>query len=154
MRRIENLIYLAGFLDGDGTINAQIVRRKDYRLGFQIRVSISFYQKSNRHDFILWLHSFIKTGVIRKRKDGLSEYTITGVTNVLPLLKEFLPYLKIKKKQAELLLEILEKLNLDLNKKEFIKLCEKVDRFEELNDSKKRTITSKTVKLFFNTISP
>lgn len=41
--------YIAGFLDGDGSILAQLVRRTDYRLGFQIRVSITFYQKNTRY---------------------------------------------------------------------------------------------------------
>jgi len=41
--------YIAGFLDGDGCVNAQIVRREDYRLRFQIRVSITFFQKTKRH---------------------------------------------------------------------------------------------------------
>jgi hypothetical protein len=43
------LSYIAGFLDGDGSIYAQIVKRADYRLRFQIRVSIGFYQKTTRH---------------------------------------------------------------------------------------------------------
>jgi len=43
------LDYLGGFLDGDGSIFAQIVRRKDYRMGFEIRCSVGFYQKSSRH---------------------------------------------------------------------------------------------------------
>ena len=43
------LSYIAGFLDGDGSIYAQIVKRYDYRLKFQIRVSITFYQKTTQH---------------------------------------------------------------------------------------------------------
>ena len=43
------LSYIAGFLDGDGSIFAQMVKRDDYKLGFQIRVSISFFQKTTRH---------------------------------------------------------------------------------------------------------
>ena len=43
------LSYIAGFLDGDGSIYAQIVRRSDYRLKFQIRVCIAFFQKTKRH---------------------------------------------------------------------------------------------------------
>lgn len=41
--------YIAGFLDGDGSIYAQIVKRPDTRLKFQIRVSIAFYQKTTQH---------------------------------------------------------------------------------------------------------
>ena len=34
---ISNLCYIAGFLEGDGCILSQIVRRKDYKLGFELR---------------------------------------------------------------------------------------------------------------------
>ena len=36
--------YVAGFLDGDGSIHFQLVRQKEYRFGFYIRASISFSQ--------------------------------------------------------------------------------------------------------------
>lgn len=100
MIRMKNIIYIAGFLDGDGCINAQIIRRHDYKFRFQIRVSISFYQKSIRHNFIEWLHTIIGTGIIYKRKDGMSEYTITGIKNVRPFLIEISPFLRIKKKSS------------------------------------------------------
>ena len=45
----EELSYIAGFVDGDGCILAQIVSRKDYKHNFQIRVSVILYQKSIRH---------------------------------------------------------------------------------------------------------
>lgn len=45
----EELNYIAGFIDGDGCILAQIVARKDYKFKFQIRVSIIMYQKTTRH---------------------------------------------------------------------------------------------------------
>lgn len=47
--------YLAGFLDGSGCLNAQILTRNDYRLLFEVRVTITFYQKSKRDWFIVWL---------------------------------------------------------------------------------------------------
>ncbi len=47
--------YIAGFLDGDGCIMAQLVRRKDYIYGYQIRTSIVFYQKSSHEDILFWL---------------------------------------------------------------------------------------------------
>lgn len=49
------LSYLAGFIDGDGCILAQIVRRKDYSFGFQIRISLIVYQKSSRLWFLMKL---------------------------------------------------------------------------------------------------
>jgi len=35
-------IYLAGFLDGDGSIIAQMVLRQDYKFKFQIRLTLQF----------------------------------------------------------------------------------------------------------------
>jgi hypothetical protein len=31
--------YIAGFLDGDGSIFFQLIRKRDYRFGFQVRAS-------------------------------------------------------------------------------------------------------------------
>lgn len=43
----EDLIYLAGFIDGDGCVLAQIVKRENHK--FQIRVSLLLVQKTTRH---------------------------------------------------------------------------------------------------------
>ena len=41
--------YIAGFLDGDGSIIAQIVKDDTRKLKFYIRISIVFYQKRTHH---------------------------------------------------------------------------------------------------------
>jgi hypothetical protein len=138
--------YLAGFIDGDGCLNAQIVRRNDYHLRFQIRVLISFHQKSHRHWFILWLAKQIPKGKIRKRRDGISEYILSGEHAVKPLLKRIYPFLQVKKAQAKLLLDIVHNLPTAKDPHSFLELCRSVDHFVELNDSKKRTITANVVK--------
>src|SRR6266480_4728625 len=40
--RASQAAYIAGFLDGDGSIHLQLVRQKAYRFGFYIRSSMSF----------------------------------------------------------------------------------------------------------------
>jgi hypothetical protein len=47
-------------------------------------------------------------------------------------------------------MEVMNEIELDLDRNSFLKLCKKVDLFGSLNDSKKRTITSSTVENFFN----
>tara|TARA_B110000261_G_C13077509_1_gene354632 strand:- start:1770 stop:2240 length:471 start_codon:yes stop_codon:yes gene_type:complete len=138
--------YIAGFLDGDGCINAQIVKRPDYKLKFQIRVYISFYQKTKHHWFLLWLQEKCKYGLIRKRNDGMSEYTITGIDSVYNILKELEPMVRIKKPQLKLVLQIIKELPKAKDPQTFLTLCESVDRFEQLNYSKKREIKSETVR--------
>jgi LAGLIDADG endonuclease len=39
--------YVAGFLDGDGSIHFQLVRQKEYRFGYYIRASMSFSQSTS-----------------------------------------------------------------------------------------------------------
>ena len=106
----EERSYIAGFLDGDGCILAQIVWRKDYRLGFQIRLGISFYQKTSRHWFMLWLKSKLHYGSIRKRNDGMSEYTIVG-TPVKEILLFLCSRLHLKHKLAQHILSMLPPLS-------------------------------------------
>lgn len=149
---IEQKAYLAGFLDGDGCINAQIVYRKDYRLKYQIRVSITFYQSTVRHWLLLQLQKQIGYGTLRKRNDGISELSLVGVNTVRNFITEISPFLKIKKKQAFLLEQIFEKLPNAKTPETFIQVCEIADKFIILNDSKKRTITTEVVKEAFNKI--
>ena len=51
IKKLNNtdLAYIAGFLDGDGSIFAQIIEGKDYIYGFRIRLSIIFFQKTTKH---------------------------------------------------------------------------------------------------------
>ena len=89
----EEKSYIAGFLDGDGSIFAQIVKGKDYKYGFRIRVSIGFYQKKDKYWFLLKLKKLLKYGTTRIRKDNMAEYVITGsgpVKQILLLLEKFL----------------------------------------------------------------
>jgi hypothetical protein len=138
--------YVAGFLDGDGSINAQIVQRKDYILKFQIRFTITFFQKTSRHWFMIWLDKRLKIGTIRKRNDGISEYTITGAQNVKKILLWLLPALQIKKPQAKLILSIIEKQFKNQTKEDFVASCEMVDKIVQMNDSKLRINLSSVVK--------
>jgi len=135
------LSYIAGFLDGDGCINAQIVTRADYVLGFQVRVSVSFAQKTKRHWYLLWLKKQLPGGVLRRRKDGMSDYTFTGAAQVKTLLRALRPQLIIKRRQALVVLRIIEDLPTTKDPAAFLAVCEMVDHLADLNDSKKRVIT-------------
>jgi hypothetical protein len=141
----DEAAYLAGFLDADGCINAQLIHKHDYRLKFEIRITVTFYQKTKRHWFILGLHKKIGLGVVAKRKDGISTYTITGSSSVKSLLEVIYPYLTIKKKQAWYIFKIIEKNSKKMDPSLFIKLCLIVDKFGIFNDSKRRAVNTETV---------
>jgi len=75
----------------------------------------------------------------------MSELNIIGAEPVQKLVKTLLPFLKIKHRQAILVISIIERMPKDKEPLTFYKLCQEVDKFEELNDSKKRKITSVVV---------
>jgi hypothetical protein len=142
----NDLAYIAGFLDGDGSIFFQIVPRKDYKQKFQIRSTIAFYQKKEYVEILEWLKDYFGCGYIRHRKTGMSDYTIVDSKEVYKILKLLQPYSKIKKKQIILGLEILEALQKVNSNEDFLRICKQVDKFKYLNYSKKRIITSEVVK--------
>ncbi|TAK53099.1 MAG: hypothetical protein EPO25_11670 [Gammaproteobacteria bacterium] len=142
------LAYIAGFLDGDGSIFFQLVRRKDYCFGFQIRTSLAFYQKTENERILLWLKQQFKSGYIRRRKTGISDYTIVEPGEVRRILELLQPYVRLKKEHVGLGLEILRTLPQADDAAELVSLCRLVDRFREINYSKKRTITSTVVADF------
>lgn len=142
---IEEKSYIAGFLDGDGSIFAQIVPGIAYKYNFRIRVSIGFYQHKSKHWFMLKLKKLLKFGVLRIRKDNVSELVITGVGPVEQVLLQLKDHLILKKKNVSLVLKIIEKKRKVKSKNDFIEVCKLVDQVSELNYSKNRFITSKVV---------
>ena len=142
--------YIAGFLDGDGSIFLQLVRRKTYKLGYQVRASIVFYQKRSNIKVLNWLKHKLRVGYLRNRNDGLSEYTIVGLTEVRKVLQELEPYLLLKRKQTKLALRIISRFdNRDSITTGFLlRIAKEVDKFGKLNYSKKRSNTIVQVRKF------
>ena len=144
----EELAYIAGFLDGDGCVMAQLVRRKDYIYGYQIRTSIVFYQKLKNQEILYWLKSRLKIGYIRHRNDGMAEYTIVGLKEVESILKTLLPYLRLKQKLSEQVLKLIKVHPKKMTPEELVRMSELVDSTAKFNYSKKRTNTSETVRSY------
>ena len=146
----EEKAYIAGFLDGDGSIMAQLVSRKDYKLGYQIRVSCVFYQKTTHREFLLWLKEQLGYGYVRNRNDGMSEYTIVGLREVQYVLALLYPFLRLKKSLAAAVMVLIEKhpSQRKMTARKLVQLSKQVDRTALFNYSKKRTITSLEVITF------
>jgi hypothetical protein len=140
------LAYIAGFLDGDGSIFFQLIRKKDYRLGFQVRTTIAFYQKTENERILLWLKAQFSSGYIRRRTTGISDYTIVEAREVQRVLRLIQPYVRLKREHVRLGLGILEQLPSMGDPVQLLALARLVDRFQEINYSKKRTITSSVVE--------
>ena len=148
----EEKAYIAGFLDGDGCVMLQLVRRKDYVLGYQIRASIVFYQKTKHEHHLHWLKNYLRDGYIRRRPDGMSEYTIVGFAAAKRVLELLLPHLRLKRKHAEIVLKVIQRTpgagGRAYTPELLLELAEDVDQYLRLNYSKKRKNTLTTLRQF------
>ncbi len=132
-------IYLAGFLDGDGSIYVRAKPNSSYKYGYQVSPTIAFFQSGSNKIFPTLCKS-IGVGTMRIRKDYIFEYTISKQEDIRNFLEKVLPHLVLKQDQAKLMLKILEAKSDIKNADDFSKLLALIDRFRGLNYSKKRKI--------------
>ncbi len=148
--RETTLAYIAGFLDGDGSVMLQLKPRADYAYGFQIKATLAFYQKRTNRSILEWLQDRLQVGAIRDRNDGICEYDIEGlepVKNVLVLIR---PHVVLKQAQVEQALQIIGEItgSSEPSPQKFLEWCAKVEFFQALNYSKKRKHTQASVRKF------
>src|SRR3989344_31582 len=135
--------YIAGFLDADGSIYVRAKPNQTYRFGYQIAPYIVFYQ-SSKSDLFKEVYSLIPFGRVRIRKDGVTEYIVSKHNELIEFAKIIQPFLILKQKQVMLLLKILEQKELVNNEKDFEKILQLCNEFQNLNYSKKRKIRTLT----------
>ena len=132
--------YLAGFLDGDGNIYVRLKPNLSYKYGFQVAPYIILFQSQKDKKNFEKICSMINLGYLRERKDGILEYTIGRKEAIIKFLELIENYVILKKKQVKLMKKILVKKENVKNKKDFQDLMRLIDKFRELNYSKKRKI--------------
>ena len=102
------LAYIAGFLDGDGSLMLQIKKRKDGNIGIRFMPVICFYQDTRHEETLNWIRGVLGIGYISRRNDGMTELRINGFKQIRDILKSLLPYIRFKKLQAQALLSACE----------------------------------------------
>lgn len=137
--------YIAGFLDGDGSIHIQFIRQREYRYGFYVRVSVSFHQHQTGRGGLEWLRERLKVGYLRNRAGQMSDYVITSRPAIRKLLAALRPYVVFKRRQVEEALKILDAIEGIAGPEEFLAVARQVEAFKSLNRSKRRKITVETV---------
>ena len=130
--------YLAGFLDGDGSIYVRAKPNTDYRYGYQVAPYVVLFQSAKDRDKFQEVCDLIGFGHIRERKDGILEYTISRIDDIKEFLRLVRPFVLLKRKQVELTLKIIEQKQKVEKESDFAVLLELIDSFRELNYSKKR----------------
>lgn len=142
----DDLAYIAGFIDGDGSIFCQIIEGSDYKYGFTIRVSIVLFQRKDKKWFLMQLKDKLGYGTIRERKDGIVEYAIVSIDAVEKFLHLLKPYLIIKRNILLKTLDLVSKKRKVENINDFLSLCSLVDEIGLLTFGKLRTINTEYVK--------
>jgi len=130
--------YLAGFLDGDGSIYVRAKPSTDYRYGFQIAPYIVLFQSSKNLKQFEEVCALIPFGKMRQRKDGMLEYVINRLEDIEAFLSMMEPFSLMKKEQIKLMRMILECKREVKDKEDFAKLLQLIDTFRGLNYSTNR----------------
>ncbi len=103
-KKIE-LAYIAGFLDGDGSLMLQLKKRSDTKRAIRFMATICFYQDTRHEKALYWIKEVLGIGYISKRNDGMTELRINGYKQVRDILKSLLPFIRFKKLQIRALLK-------------------------------------------------
>ena len=98
------LAYIAGFLDGDGSLMLQVKKRGDSAKGVRFMATICLYQDSRHEAPLKWIRKRIGCGYVSRRNDGMTELRVNGFSQVRETLEALLPYLRFKQAQAKLLI--------------------------------------------------
>jgi len=99
--------YVAGFLDGDGSIHFQLVRQQEYRFGFYIRANTLFSQSTSARFGLEAIQSLIGGRYLRDRGTGMSDLVITSRPLLLDLLSVVRPYVIFKRENLRRGLQLL-----------------------------------------------
>lgn len=97
---IENA-YIAGFLDGDGSIMLQLKKRSDTLRGYRFMATICLYQDSRHDKTLYWIRDVLQSGYVAHRNDGISEVRINGFERVAMILTDLQPFIRFKLLQTE-----------------------------------------------------
>ena len=143
----EIFAYIAGFLDGDGSLMIQFKRRNDNEK-LRVMFTICLYQDTRHNKPLYWIQKQLKIGYISERKDNITELRINGYNSVGKILRILQRYIQFKKKQVSLIpkaIEILE--NNKCSKNTLLKIAKISDEVAKENYfSSQRKYTYEYVK--------
>jgi hypothetical protein len=138
--------YLAGFLDGDGSIHFQLVRQQEYRFGYYIRASLSLSQSTSARHGLEHLQRVVGGGYLRDRGTGMSDLVVTSRPLLIELFLAVKPYVVFKREHVRRALWLLPQLRPRLDAQEFLRMAREVDAFAALNYSKTKRISAADVE--------
>ena len=145
--------YIAGFLDGDGSIMLQTKKRKDTMRGLRFMATICFYQDTRHETSLFWIKDTLGIGYISRRNDSMTELRINGFAKIKSILLELEPFVRFKKVQVTALIKacnLLEKRSInELSKKQLLSLIDLILLIQRENYATRHKKTkAELLKLF------
>ena len=144
--KAEQASYLAGFLDGDGSIHFQLVRQREYKFGFYVRASMSLSQSTSARSGLDCIQQMIGAGYIRDRGTGMSDLVVTSRPVLQQILAEVEPFVIFKREHVRRARRLLERIRPRMREDEFLEIAREVDAFATLNYSKSKRIFAADVE--------
>jgi hypothetical protein len=144
--RASDASYLAGFLDGDGSIHFQFVRQREYRFGYYIRASLSLSQSTSARHGLELFQVMIGGGYLRDRGTGMSDLVVTSRPLLIDILRAVEPYVIFKREHVRRALWLLPQLGPRQSVQDFLQVAREVDAFATLNYSKTKRISAADVE--------
>ena len=140
-----HLAYIAGFLDGDGSLMLQIKNRKDGKTKKRLMATICLYQDSRHEETLSWIRGVFGIGYLSRRNDGMTELRINGFDQIRAILKDLSPFIRFKKEQAAALYGATDLLSgkqfKNLSKKELLQVIDYILIIQKNNYVTKRKKT-------------
>ena len=142
-----DLAYIAGFLDGDGSLMLQVKKRKDGKAKKRFMCTICFYQDSRHEKPLFWIRKVLGIGYLSRRNDGITELRINGFKQIKMIMGLLIPFIRFKKDQANALYRAADLLNSKkmnmLTKTDLSKLIEYLLKIQNSNYATKKKKTKK-----------
>jgi hypothetical protein len=150
-RSKTDLAYIAGFLDGDGSIMLQVKLRSDTSRGVRFMATICLYQDTRHAEPLKWMREILEIGYTSNRNDGMTELRINGFVSVHKVLTQLRPFIRFKTVQADALLQACSILNSNkinaLGENELRYLVDSVFLIRDSNYKSRATLSKETLLL-------
>ena len=141
--------YIAGFLDGDGSLMLQVKSRADTKRGVRFMATICLYQDTRHEKPLLWIQKRLGIGYISRRNDGMTEFRVNGFEQVRDILTTLKPFIRFKAKQTQAMIDacalLSQKFIRDMSKKELRKLVTLMFIIRTENYKSRSTLTKEDV---------
>ena len=146
--KISTKAYLAGLIDGDGSIMLQLKPRIHSKFGIRVKTLLVIYQDRKLKIEMEKIRTELNAGYLYERNDHIVEIRIEGHQRVKEILTLLVPYMRFKQVQATLMLKAISLLEKGISsKKELYVIADLADKIAGCNyRSSSRKYTAEYIK--------